>query len=104
MKRSPLQRRTPLKARRSHTFTKARCAAVAAAAARDGYSCVARHLAPLVACGGPLDGHEPLTRGRGGDPLDVDNILTVCRSHHDHLHAHPAWAESVGLLKRQEVA
>ena len=104
MKRSPLRRRTPLKARRSAAFTKARREAVAAAAARDGHTCVARHLAPHVPCGGPLDGHEPLTRGRGGDPLDVDNIRTLCRSHHDFVHAHPEWAHSVGLLKRREVA
>lgn len=45
------------------------------------------------------DGHEILTRGRGGDPTDPANILLVCRQCHDWIHANPAAATERGLLR-----
>jgi hypothetical protein len=49
--------------------------------------------------GASTDCHEKLTRARGGDILDESNILAICRSCHDWIHAHPAEAKSVGLLE-----
>lgn len=47
------------------------------------------------------DVHEPLTRARGGSILDPDNAVAVCRSCHDWIHAHPAEATYLGLLRSQ---
>lgn len=69
-----------------------------AALARDR-GCVARPLVKEVWCWGPLDAHELLTRARGGDPLDLDNVRMLCRAHHDWCHDHPADAEERGLLR-----
>lgn len=44
-------------------------------------------------CGGPLDVHEPLKRSRGGNYLDADQCVVLCRNHHE-------WAEGDG----QEIA
>lgn len=49
---------------------------VAAALHRDG-GCIAKPLVPQ--CGVSARGrHEPLTQGRGGDYLDLDNAVTLC--------------------------
>lgn len=48
-----------------------------------------------------VDGHEVLSRGRGGDATDVTNIIAVCRFHHDEIHRRSLWAQSQGLLKTQ---
>lgn len=45
------------------------------------------------------DGHEPLTRGRGGSITDPDNIEPPCRYCHDAIGLEPAWAYELGLLK-----
>ena len=71
--------------------------AVNAAAERDGHRCRVLDHWPHH-CIAPLDGHEVLTRGRGGSPYDPDNIVMACRVGHDYLHAHPVWAAGVGLL------
>jgi hypothetical protein len=52
----------------------------------------------LPACGGPLDPHEPKTRGRGGDYLDENEVVLLCRDHHDWCHDHPLEATDLGLL------
>lgn len=54
--------------------------------------------APLP-CAGPLDPHEP----RGGSErnltwLDVEQVICLCRRHHDWVHAHPRAAYALGLL------
>ncbi|WP_368861199.1 HNH endonuclease [Frankia sp. AgB32] len=45
------------------------------------------------------DGHEPLLRSRGGDPADPNNIVLLCRACHDHAHANPLVAETLGLMR-----
>ena len=45
------------------------------------------------------DVHEPLTRGRGGSITDPENMILVCRSCHDWIHAHPLSASDFGLLR-----
>src|SRR5688500_16368690 len=42
--------------------------------------------------------HEKLTRARGGDILDEDNVMAVCPRHHRIIHDEPAWATSMGYL------
>lgn len=44
------------------------------------------------------DGHEPLTRRRGGDPTDPAQVLPVSRACHDYIHDHPDVATAAGLL------
>lgn len=64
-----------------------------------GPVCEARELVPDVACAGPLDAHEVLTRGRGGSIVDPANIILICRFHHDFLTTHPAEAAALGLVR-----
>jgi hypothetical protein len=38
--------------------------------------------------------------GRGGpDPHRLDNLVGLCREHHDFVHAHPAWAYEHGWMR-----
>jgi hypothetical protein len=60
--------------------------------------CVASRLVPDVRCVGPLDGHERLPRSRGGSAYDLENVITVCRIHHDWIHGHPIAARELNLL------
>lgn len=96
MKRSPLRSVSPKRA----TERSARKAAVAAALARDG-GCVLRGLldGKDAPCGGQLEGHEVLTRGRGGSHLDPENIRTLCHLHHRIVTDNPEWAHTIGLVK-----
>lgn len=64
--------------------------------ARDG-RCVARERVPEVSCWGPWDADEIRPRSRGGDPLDPQNVQTLCRAHHDWKHSQPAEAVRRGL-------
>jgi hypothetical protein len=66
---------------------------------RDSYQCRIAPFLPDIECGGELDAHEPQSRARGGDPLDVDQCVTACRRHHDWVHEHPAAAAALGLLQ-----
>lgn len=115
MKRSPLHRRTPLKSggqlrRTGRVYSDRRLAelpderarrreAIRIAGERDGWRCVAERLVVDVACDGGLDAHEPLTRARGGDPLNPDHIELICRAHHEWTHAHPYEAGQLDLLR-----
>lgn len=53
----------------------------------------------LGRCMGPFDFHEVLTRARGGSITDPDNILMVCRFHHDWITDHPVEAAAHGLVR-----
>ena len=48
------------------------------------------------------DAHEPLTRARGGSITDPDNVVALCREHHDQITFAPEttleWAYDLGLL------
>ena len=48
------------------------------------------------------DVHEVLTRARGGDILDPDNVRAICRRCHDWIHDHPKIALDLGLLAIRE--
>lgn len=100
MKRSGnLARRTPLAAESAKVKARKpeRATTKAAALARDG-GCVAGRVVRDVKCAGPLDAHERLPRSRGGSPYDLDNVLTVCRAHHEWIHGHPNAARDLDLF------
>lgn len=49
------------------------------------------------------DLHHILTRGRSGrdeDLIDPENVMALCRRHHDYIEQHREWALEVGYLKR----
>lgn len=96
MKRTPLKRKTPLKPRSDKT----------AAKYVDRRAFVADQLRRRPCCEFPLrcwnravDIHEPLLRSRGGSILDPENTVALCREHHDWVHANPAKATELGLMK-----
>lgn len=45
------------------------------------------------------DMHEILTRGRGGDPTDPENILCLCRECHVWVTTHELEARALGLVR-----
>jgi 5-methylcytosine-specific restriction endonuclease McrA len=51
-----------------------------------------------ASCYGRLDPHHVLPRGRGGAD-ELSNLVTLCRAHHDWVHAHPSVARPAGLLR-----
>ena len=46
-----------------------------------------------------VDMHEVKKRSRGGSITDPENILCLCREHHEFTEAEPAKATEMGLLK-----
>ena len=103
MKRSgPIQRRTPLKkssglkAKRRGLDTDVRSQVFI----RDG-GCRGRALIPELSCWGRLDPHHILRRSQGGQD-SPDNLVTLCRAHHDWVHGNPESSRNLGLLKRPE--
>lgn len=44
------------------------------------------------------DGHEIVTRGRGGSITDSANVITVCRTCHSWISEHPKEASCMGLV------
>jgi 5-methylcytosine-specific restriction endonuclease McrA len=64
----------------SYAWQKAR----EAARARDGHRCV---YADTGDCYGQLEVHHLISVRRGGDPFALDNLVTVCRAHHEVLEA-----------------
>lgn len=77
----------------------ARASCRAAVIKRDNWRCRGAGLIPDHRCAGPLDVHEVLPRSRGGDPLDPDACIAVCREAHGWLHEHPIEAKALGLLE-----
>ncbi|MBK9181447.1 MAG: HNH endonuclease [Acidimicrobiales bacterium] len=64
---------------------------------RSGGACEAR--IARAACTGRADHvHHVLPRSAGGGDTP-EGLLAVCRRCHDWIHAHPAWARQVGLLR-----
>lgn len=54
--------------------------------------------------GVPLDGHELLSRGRGGSITDPANIVLLCRRDHTLVTENPAWAEANGWAQKTEAS
>jgi hypothetical protein len=103
MKRGgPIKRRTPLKPyskKRKATQTARRELVKRILAERPYCQAGPRIRDPKHRCQSySTDCHEPLTRARGGDILDPNNILAVCRACHDWIHRNPAEATRLDLL------
>lgn len=95
MKRTPLTRKTPLRARSLKTIRKYRLRRRLVEELLLDYA-----ICQVPWCDQPsTDVHEPLTRARGGSYLDLQNCKAVCRLHHDLIHAEPEWAYEEGFLR-----
>lgn len=82
MKRTPLTRKTRLKAK---TKLKARRIAKRFAARRDpAYADWIRQMVCLVCCGRPAEAAHVRSRGAGGD--DRGNLVPLCHQHHAEQH------------------
>lgn len=95
MKRTPLRSMSRMKA--LERDARRRCMEIVV---RRDRICRAAGIVRDIGCNGPLDGHEPLPRSRGGDPTDPEQVILVCRQHHDWIHAHPEASYGYGLLIR----
>lgn len=51
-------------------------------------------------CSGPLDIHH-IARGKSGQIVPEGDYATLCRRHHNWVHANPAEATDLGLLRSQ---
>lgn len=65
------------------------------------YACPVLDAAGIsTGCAGrAADGHELLTRGRGGSIVDVENVIPVGRLCHDWITTHPREAAELGLVR-----
>ena len=113
MKRSPLQRKTPLRAkspwrpvhtplRRESAKRRAervqRAAVVAEVLERDG-GCVLRFNREAGACHGPVHVHETAQRSVvPGSHLRPDLCAALCAAHHDWAHRNIDQARVLGLI------
>lgn len=88
MKRTPLKRRTPLRAKRQR---RARPDEPLAEGCQAGIRGVCTWIA--------TDRHHRLRRSQGGTD-DAANTLDLCRACHRWIHDHPADAYELGLLAR----
>jgi hypothetical protein len=73
---------------------------------RDNWTCQARRFDPLIPrdCAGRLVVHHRRPKGVGGSGLsvhDVDNLVTLCDSHHRFVHEWPYRSYDSGLLVRR---
>lgn len=97
---APMDRRAPI-AKESTKRKKDRAAyrrMKAAVYERDGHTCQAAALVPDVACGGPLDPQHVIPRSAwAGGRLVAENVLCVCRRHHDWIGSHKQAAADLGL-------
>jgi len=92
VKRTPLERRTPLasRSRKRATLYRDQRVPIVRALLAEHPTCQRCHTAPAV------DVHELKSRARGGSITDPANLTTVCRPCHDWITTHPADAEATG--------
>lgn len=65
---------------------------------RHHHRCVLATMVPEVPCRGKLDAHEIMPRSAWAEGIyDVDNIVPVCRAHHDWIDAHEPEAHAYGV-------
>lgn len=65
---------------------------------RDMGRCQARSAVPHLRCAGQNDPHHVHPIGSGGPRLELTNIITVCRVHHDWIHLNAFAAGLLGLF------
>ena len=51
-----------------------------------------------IACQGRIDPHHIKRRSQGGEDT-IDNLISLCRAHHDWVHQHPDESYQLGFLK-----
>lgn len=108
MKRSPLARRTPLRASapiKQRSVKKRRTdasldAVTPALIARSGGMCEAR---TTVCAGVAVHRHHVLRRPHTAGAHVLDDLMHVCHPCHDWVHAHPAVSYEAGWLRRSGV-
>jgi hypothetical protein len=106
MKRTPLQRRTPLKRSPMKRRAKRRkdgewpMAELRPFVMERDRGCVAARLWIEVDCTSRLHLHHVLMRSQGGRDVPDDCVM-VCDAHHVALHANPERAYGLGLLRRR---
>lgn len=109
MKRSgPLKRRTPLRARKATkppaddpeavSEHRGLDPAIYAAVVRRDQDCRAKGVIPGV-CQGRHDPHHVWRKGQGG-PDHKDNLVLLCRFHHNWVHNHVAMSVDFGFLSK----
>jgi 5-methylcytosine-specific restriction endonuclease McrA len=99
MKRSPI-RRSPSKRRRQRDrdYPAQRMAVWLRA---DGMCEATEDPDTFLLCGNEMtEVHHRAGRG-GVDPHRLDNLVGLCKWHHDEVHANPSWAYRVGLMVRR---
>jgi hypothetical protein len=52
-------------------------------------------------CGYEATVHHHVAGRRGSDPHHPDNLLGLCRTHHDFVHANPAQAYRDGTMRKR---
>lgn len=107
MKRGgPLRRKTPLRARKvteppaddaePATAQRGLDPTIFAAVVKRDQDCQGKQLIG-GACKGRLDCHHVWRKGQGG-PDHEDNLVLLCRAHHDWVHAHVVPSLALGFL------
>ena len=72
--------------------------AVELAFRRAGYACVLAERVPGLRCRGGMDAHEIVPRSAWPEGMyEADNIVPVCRVHHDWIGSHEAQAHALGV-------
>ena len=87
-------RRVSLKTQRKQADRKR---AIAIATERQHGRCAGLDLLQAHVCHGPLVGHEPLKRSRGGDACDPDEVMMVCAWLNIWIEDHDIEATEAGL-------
>lgn len=96
MRRTPLARVSARRTGERLAYEKAKLAAWN----RDRGQCQAARTWPEIECGGRKDPHHVRPTGMWPElRCDPDNLITLCRAHHDAVHHfQPAKARTLGLL------
>lgn len=103
MKRSgPIKRKTPLKRTPiARSKRKGLDESIRAVVFLRDKGCKGSASIPLLSCWGRLDPHHVLRKSQGGQD-SPENLVTLCRAHHDWVHANPEASRQLGLLKRPQ--
>lgn len=92
------RRRIAARSKRALEKLPERARVVDAAFDRDRGRCRAEFSVSWIRCGGRLDPHEVIPRSVWPDgELVLENVIMICRRHHDWVGDHPEAAHAAGL-------
>jgi hypothetical protein len=102
MRRSPLHRKTPLRARKALVRTRLKRAGTIPRRARpdEPLATWCEAAIPAVCTDRAEHRHHILRRAQGGTD-GAENTFDLCRACHDYVHRNVAWAYDNGLLVRR---